>query len=278
MTQALLASALSPIPPGTLLAALTALLAVGLFAAARSLPKRAPGSLLRLLRARPLGRLEAPVLQEAVRRLALAEGGPEPALQVVPHPQANLFVLAGADGTPVLAVTQGALDALAPAELEAAVGAALARAARPDLHRATVATAIGVGASTVAGLGMVPPTIAENRPWTWPLGAPFLIAGALLARAVGGPPPCARADLRGAAISGRALESARLLEHMEFTAHACPMPVPAALARLALVHPRGSLPGGSMASLFPAPEPAAPRAALLRGAHRPGGPSRARAA
>lgn len=265
--------------PWALVAAAAAAGAVALaFTLGSRVPRRAPRWIIRALDAHPLGHLEAPAFRDAVRRMARLFHMREPALHVVPHPQANVFVFAAEDGTPVLAVTEGALSALSPQETEAAVGAALARGARTDLGRSTVAAGLGLAITQAAGLGVISARQAEENPWSWPLGIPFVVLGALVARAIGGPVPCQHADLRGASISGRPEECARLLEHMEFTAHAQPMDLPCALSRLAMVHPRGEPATLSMAGLFPTPQPSAPRAALLRGASTPGDPSRARAA
>lgn len=265
-------------PLGLMAAVLAAGTVALAFALGSRLPRWAPEWILRTLGAHPLGHLEAPAFREAVRRMARLFHMREPALYVVPHAQANLFVFAAQDGTPVVAVTEGALSALSAAETEAAVGAALARGARADLTRSTVAAGLGLGITAAAGLGMVPGRTVEEHPWGWPLGIPFILLGALLARTVGGSVPCSHADLRGASISGRSEECARLLEHMEFTAHAEPMAIPSALSRLAMVHPRGAPAALSMAGLFPAPKPSAARAALLRGVFPADDPSRARAA
>lgn len=266
-------------PLGVLAAVAVGALVVTLFALARGLPRMASGWVRQALRARPLGRLEAPYLRATAARLARSEGLREPVLLVVPHPQVNVFVLADESGFPVIALTQGALRSFGPEEAEAAVGAALARTADPRLQRSTVAAGVGLAASAVAGLGAVSGSEAEARPFAWPLGTPFVLLGAALSRSLAGTPPGGGADLRGARISGRAEESARLLEHMEFTAHARPMAVSGSLSRLALVDPRGEHAPLSLARLYPAPPPSAPRAALLRGSSlTPDEPSRAQAA
>lgn len=272
-------TALASAPVAMLAALLAGVLVVSLFALAHALPTLAPRWTLRALGARPLGRLEGTLVRATAERLARAENLPEPAILVVPHPQVNLFVLTDESGRPVIALTEGAVRALGPAETEAAVGAALARAADPRLRRATVAAGVGLAASQVAGLGAISGAEAEGHPFTWPLGTPFVLLGAALSRGLAGPPPGGAADLRGARISGRQEESARLLEHMEFTAHAEPMSISAALSRLALVDPRGEPTPLSLASTFPTPSPCGPRAALLRGTPvTPDGPSCAQAA
>lgn len=266
-------------PAGMLAALGVGVLVVALFALARALPALASRWICGTLGARPLGRLEAPFLRAAAERLARAEGLREPTLLVVPHPQVNVFVLADVAGLPVIAVTEGALRAFGPEETEAAVGAALARTADPRLGRSTVAAGVGLAASSVAGLGAVSGGEAEAHPFSWLVGTPFVLLGAGLSRSLAGAPPGGAADLRGARISGRPEEYARLLEHMEFTAHAEPMGVSGSLSRLALVDPRGEHAPLSLARLFPAPPPSAPRAALLRGSSlTPDGPSCTQAA
>lgn len=250
-----------------------------LFLGARALPRLAPGWIRKALGARPLARLESPALTAAARRMARAAGVNEPVLLVVPHPQTNVFVFAGPTGAPEVAFTEGALRTLDDAEVEAVVGAALARATHPAFVESTLAAGVGLASSHAAGLGLVSGVEVERSPLVWPVGLPFLLLGSVLSRGLAGPPPGAPADLRGGELSGRCLEIARLLEHMEFTAHAEPMAVSGALARLALVDHRGACAPFSLPGLFHAPPPSAPRTALLRGSSAsPRGPSRARAA
>lgn len=250
-------------------AVLATLLIVGVLALAQAVPGLASGRILRVLRARPLARLEAPELFEVVDRLCRAGGIRMPAITMIPHDQVNVFAFA-APRRPVLAPTRGAVDGLSRAELEAAVSAALARLSGPGLTRSTVGAALGAIPTALAGMGVMRCAEIEDSPLSW-FPALFLVPfGALLARLVGGPVPGSEADLAGIRLSGRTREGARVLEHMEFTAHVAPMAIPAALARLALVNPRGAPAPLSLVSLFPAPAASAPRAAVLRSA--PTGP------
>jgi heat shock protein HtpX len=242
-------------------------------------PRLAARTVCRTLRARPLGTFEAPMWHDVLRRLSVSRSTPAPALWVAPYAQVNLFALADGEGGARIVTTQGALESLGEGEVEAALGGALARARRRDLDRATLASAVGLTASALAGLGMVDGHEAEDHPFGWPLGVPILLAGGAAARTFGGPAPDGRADIEGALISGHALTSARLLEHMEFTAHVAPMKTSSAIARLALVDPLGEREPLAMGWVFPAPPPSATRAAQLRAsAPWPESPERVRAA
>jgi Zn-dependent protease with chaperone function len=271
---------LETVPWGeVVVAAGTVAVVAGAFFAAGAAPAWATRAVLRALRAQPLSGLEAAAWRETSQRLANARGIETPTLWVVPHPQANVFALSGARGGPLLSITEGALTRLGKPEIEAALGAALARASRPDLARATLAAGVGLVASALAGLGMVEGAQAEDDPVGWPVGVPFLIVGGLLSRGLGRSVPGPEADLEGALLSGRFQVAARLLEHLEVTAYHAPMGVSAALSRLALVDPRGERKPFTLRWIFPAPPPSAPRAALLRsGEKAPGSPDHAQAA
>lgn len=257
----------------------TTILVLSAFWFAGASPRLAARRVCRALRARPVGTFEAPVWQDILRRQSAARGVSAPEFWVAPHLQVNLFVLADGEGGARIVVTEGALESLEESEAEAALGGALARATRPGLNEATMASAVGLATSTLAGFGMVDGHEAEDYPLGWPLGVPILLAGGAIARSLGGRAPDGGVDLEGASISGHVLMSARLLEHMEFTAHVAPMKVSSAIARLALVDPLGERDPFGIGWIFPAPPPSAPRAARLRAnASGPEGPERARAA
>jgi len=257
----------------------TLVLVLSAFRFAGAAPRLAARTVCRALRARPLGTFENPVWHDTLRRFSASRGISAPELWIAPHAQVNVFVLADGEGGARIVVTQGALESLGGTGGEAALGGALARATRPDLVLSTMASAAGLAASALAGLGMVDGHEAEIHPFGWPLGVPILLAAGATARFLGGSAPGIGTDVEGASISGHALKSARLLEHMEFTAHVAPLKMSSAIARLALVDPLGERGPLAMGWIFPAPPPSAPRAAHLRAnAPRPECPERARAA
>jgi hypothetical protein len=254
-------------------------LVVVAFLVARSAASLSAAGICNDMGARRLGSLEAPTWIEAARHLADRAEAPATSLWVVPGAQVNLFAMADGPDTMRVAVTSGAIEGLSVDEAEAALGMVFARAQRPDFHYSTIAAGVGLAASTLAGFGFIRPEEAEDHPLTWPLGVPLVVAGASLARLVGGRSPGPLTELEGAAISGRARETARLLEQMEFTAQHAPLSMSAALSRLALVDPRGEAERPSLRRLFPSPPSSAQRAALLRSVGpTPDRPERARAA
>lgn len=92
-----------------------------------------PRVILASLGARELPLAEAPALHSTAERLAMAAGVERPRLYVIPdgHPRA-LSVGRGA-GAPGIALTQGLLGLLAPAELEGVLAHELAHARHRDL-------------------------------------------------------------------------------------------------------------------------------------------------
>jgi len=244
------------------------LLAGGALAGALALYRRVAGRrghrwILGALGARPMGRLESGGFIEVTRDVARRTGAPEPWIELVPHDQSNVFVISEG-GRPVLAVTRGLLSSLDRDAMEAVAGAALARAADGGNARATRAAALGMGPTAAATLASVSPADAEERGILWFPSLVMVPWGALFARLAGRGLRSEELDVAAMRGVGRAYAGARALEHMEFTAHAAPMRIPAALARLALVNPLGAPPALSLAHLFPLPAPAAARAASLR--------------
>ena len=239
-------------------------LVLGAFLIARSATSWSAIGICRALGAKRLGSLDAPAWNEAARHLAGRADVPSTSLWVIPGSQVNVLAMADGPDAMRVVITSAALESLAAQDAEAALGMIFARAERREFHPSTIAAAVGLAGSTLATFGFIRPEEAEDNPLTWPLGVPLVVAGALMARVIGGPPPGSLTDRNGAAISGRAREAARLLEHMEFTAHHSPLAISAALSRLALVDPRGEPDPLSLRRLFPSPPPSAQRADLLR--------------
>jgi len=198
----------------------------------------------RILAVLGAGAAEDSTLGAWVARRARAAGLPAPRVVFLPHRQVNAFVLAGEGGTPVLAVTRGVLESLDARERVHLVDAALRRAAHPGLERATWAAGLGLVASAGAGMGLIGPTAVERHPLTWPLGLLAVPLGAALGRLV---------DPAPAGVERAPREWLRLLDRLEILAHLEPIELPGAVARLALVDPRGEVPHGTLSTLFPAP-------------------------
>lgn len=90
-------------------------LAIALLGTGARLP---PQLAMKMQGAVPLGPWDRPGLQEMVARLARRAGVPSPRLYWVPTPEANAFTVGAAADGGAIAVSEGALALLRPAELE----------------------------------------------------------------------------------------------------------------------------------------------------------------
>ncbi len=92
-----------------------------------------PRVILASLGARELPLAEAPALHSAAERLAMAAGVDRPRLYLLPHGHPRALSVGRAGGPPGIALTQGLLGLLAPAELEGVLAHELAHARHRDL-------------------------------------------------------------------------------------------------------------------------------------------------
>jgi heat shock protein HtpX len=149
-------------------------------------------------RARVLGPHEAPELHGIVERLCVAADLPKPELVLDAERQPNSWVIDAPGRAPRLHVTQGLLDVLEPAELEAVVAHELGHVANRD---ATVMTVVGLPGTVLREGGAV------NLGF-WPLQVGALIASLLGALAAAGTNVLSRhreltADAAAARMTGR---------------------------------------------------------------------------
>lgn len=107
-------------------------LVVGLLMAA-TLYWYGPRVILASLGARELQLAEAPALHSTAERLALAAGVDRPRLYVVSDGHPRAFAVGRAGGPPGIALTQGLVTLLTPAELEGVLAHELAHARHRDL-------------------------------------------------------------------------------------------------------------------------------------------------
>lgn len=157
---------------------------------------------------RVLGANEAPELRAIVERLCVVGDLPRPDIVLDAERQPNSWVIDAPGRAPRLHVTQGLLDTLDPAELEAVVAHELSHVAN---HDATVMTVVGLPGSVL----LEGASRGARGFWFWQIGA--LVAGAIGYVASGGTHALSRyrelsADRGAAALTGRpsALASALL--------------------------------------------------------------------
>ena len=143
--------------------------------------------------ARVLGTEEAPELHAMIERLCVVADLPKPALVLEPEQQPNSWVVSLGRSRTQLHVTQGLVDRLEPAELEAVLAHELAHVAQRD---ATVMTLVGgpgaalmTGGRELVGFGFwfitVGGAIALVIGWVGSLGARLLSRGRELAADAG---------------------------------------------------------------------------------------------
>jgi len=160
-------------------------LTIGVFAAVKERRERPP--------ARVLGAQEAPELHATLERLCVVADLPKPALVLEPERQPNSWVVSLGRARTQLHVTQGLVDRLEPAELEAVLAHELAHVAQRD---ATVMTLVGgpgavllTGGRELFGFGFWAITlgglIAMVIGWLGSLGARLLSRGRELAADAG---------------------------------------------------------------------------------------------
>lgn len=105
---------------------------------------------LKMSRARPVGRAEAPQLYASVQRLTERAGLPMPTLHLIPSQQPNAFATGRNPAHAAVAVTEGILDILSPDELEGVLAHELAHVRNRDILIASVAATIAGAISFVA--------------------------------------------------------------------------------------------------------------------------------
>lgn len=105
---------------------------------------------LRMSRARPVSRAEAPQLYASVQRLTAKAGLPMPTLHLIPSKQPNAFATGRNPSHAAVAVTEGILEILSPEELEGVLAHELAHVRNRDILIASVAATIAGAISFVA--------------------------------------------------------------------------------------------------------------------------------
>jgi heat shock protein HtpX len=104
---------------------------------------------LKVHRAQPVTRAQAPTIYAIVERLTQRAGMPMPGIYIIPSASANAFATGRNPGHAAVAVTEGILDILSEPQLEAVLAHELSHVKNRDVLIATIAAAVAGLVSTI---------------------------------------------------------------------------------------------------------------------------------
>lgn len=229
---------------------------------------------LRVSRARPLERTEAPAVYDDVEDLAGRAGLPVPRLYLIPSEQPNAFATGRSPKTSAVAVTEGLVRLLPREQVRGVLAHELAHVKNRDVLVTTVAAMIGAAIAAVANFLQFSWLFSGSEEES-PLGFVGTLAAILVA-------PIAAmilqlavsrqreflADATAAEMLGEGRPLAYALESLERGVEAVPMAVNPAAASLYIANP---LSGAGVASLFSTHPPIPQRIERLRALDRRSG-------
>ena len=226
---------------------------------------------LRMYRAQEVDAAQAPELVATVQRLSRNAGLPMPRVYVIPQEAPNAFATGRNPEHAVVAVTEGLLRLMAPAEIEGVLAHELGHVKNRDIL-------IGTIAATMAGAVMM---LASMARWSAIFGGGrggddeggmggiglivmSLLApiGAMIIQMAVSRSREYQADATGAAIAGRPDGLATALEKLGSYSKQLPMQANPSTAHMFIVNP---LSGRSFRNLFSTHPPIEERIARLRG-------------
>jgi len=218
---------------------------------------------LRMYRARPVAREQAPDLYEIVERLSMKAGIPLPRLYLIPEPALNAFATGRNPSHAAVAVTEGMLRALSKEELEGVLAHELSHVLNRDTLISTVAATLAGAISWVAHPFMLMggrdddeggnPLAALAAMILAPLAAMLIQMAVSRSREY-------QADATGARLVGYPQGLASALRKLAVAKERLPMRADPATAHLFIVNP---LSGRSIANLFSTHPPLEERIARL---------------
>jgi heat shock protein HtpX len=223
---------------------------------------------LKVSRARPLERSEAPAVYADVEDLAQRAGLPVPRLYLIASEQPNAFATGRNPKTSAVAVTEGLIRFLPREQVRGVLAHELAHVKNRDVLVTTVAAMIGAAIAAVANFLQFSWLFGGGEEEESPLGLVGTLAAILVA-------PIAAmilqlavsrqreylADATAAELLGEGRPLADALESLQRGVEAVPMAVNPATASLYIASP---LSGAGMASLFSTHPPIPLRVARLR--------------
>ena len=205
-------------------------------------------AVLRMYRARPLERHEAPGLYDMVDDLRKRAGLPMPAVAISASPQPNAFATGRDPAHAAVCVTQGMLQVASADELAGVLGHELAHIKNRDMLIGTLAATLAAAVVMLSRLGFW--FGGDDNRGGLVGGLLMLIlapvAAMLIQMAISRAGEY-RADRLGAEISGQPHALASALKKLEAEARRQPMDLNPSAAHLAIVNP---LRAGGMSGLF----------------------------
>lgn len=218
---------------------------------------------LRMYRAQPVAREQAPELYESVERLAMKAAIPLPRLYVIPEQALNAFATGRSPSHAAVAVTEGMLRALSREELEGVLAHELSHVLNRDTLISTVAATLAGAISWVAHPFMLMGARDDDEGGN-PLAAIAAmilapIAAMLIQMAVSRSREF-QADATGARLVGYPHGLANALRKLAVAKERLPMRADPSTAHLFIVNP---LSGRSIMNLFSTHPPLEERIARL---------------
>lgn len=223
---------------------------------------------MRMYKARPIERKDAPELFDMVDRLRQNAGLPMPTVAIAPSEQPNAFATGRDAKHAVVCCTAGILQLVSRDELEGVLAHELAHIKHRHMLVGTVAATM---AGAIAMLGSVARWGAifgfggdddDNILVVLVMAIVAPIAAMILQMAISRQNEF-QADRTASAISGRPLALAGALRKLEGYSRRIPMRVNPAAAQLAIVNPLAGVRGGGMLRLFSTHPPTEDRIARL---------------
>jgi heat shock protein HtpX len=205
-------------------------------------------AVLRMYRARPLERREAPLLYDIVDELRQRAELPMPKVAISASTQPNAFATGRDPEHAVVCVTQGMLQVADRDELAGVIGHELAHVKNRDMLIGTVAATLSAAVVMLARFGLWFGGDDEGGGLVGGLLMLILapVAAMLIQMAISRTGEY-RADRMGAEISGRPAALASALQKLESVARRRPMEVNPSAAHLCIVNP---LRAGGLMALF----------------------------
>ena len=203
---------------------------------------------LKMYRAREVGREEAPELYGVVESLSRRAGIPMPRVAIIPSEQPNAFATGRDPDHAVVAATEGILRILDREELEGVMAHELAHVRHRDILISSVAATLAGAIMVLARFGLF--FGGGNRRGGGALALLLMILAPLAAMIVQAAISRSReyaADEGGAEISGKPRALASALRKLEAGVERAPMEGNPATAHMFIVHPFG---GGGVTGLF----------------------------